>query len=91
MAVPINIGTKAKPVGLTCWSANPAAQQRRPTTRCADVVVICYTFDPKTKASHKHAMFRAIHAEKSKSESGQLLSLLAFSGHTPFILVRFEP
>jgi hypothetical protein len=40
MAVPINIGTKAKPVGLTCWSANPAAQQRRPTTRCADVVVI---------------------------------------------------
>jgi len=45
MAVPINIGTKAKPAGLTCWSANPAAQQRRPTTRCADVVVICYTLD----------------------------------------------
>jgi hypothetical protein len=32
----------AKQVGLTCWSANPAAQQRRPTTEFSDVVVICY-------------------------------------------------
>jgi hypothetical protein len=44
-AVSVNIGTKAKPVGLTCWSASPAAQQRRPTTRCPNVVVICYS-DP---------------------------------------------
>ena len=42
IVVSINIGTNAKPVGLTCWSANPAAQQRRPTTKCTNVVVICY-------------------------------------------------
>ena len=42
IAVSVNIGTKAKPVGLTCWSASSAAQQRRPTTRCPNVVVICY-------------------------------------------------
>jgi hypothetical protein len=43
MAVSINLGTSAKSVGLTCGSANPAAQQRRPTTRCVNVVVICYS------------------------------------------------
>jgi hypothetical protein len=42
MAVSINLGTSAKSVGLTCGSANPAAQQRRPATRCVNVVVICY-------------------------------------------------
>ena len=42
IVVSINIGTNAKPVGLTCWSANPAAQQRRPTTKYTNVVVICY-------------------------------------------------
>ena len=41
MAVAINIGTTPKLVGLTCGSANPAAQQRRPAIRCADLVVIC--------------------------------------------------
>jgi hypothetical protein len=45
IAVSVNIGTKAKPVGLTCWSASPAAQQRRPTTGCPNVVVICYKWD----------------------------------------------
>ena len=30
------------PVGLTCWSAGPAARQRRPNKRCANVVVICH-------------------------------------------------
>ena len=42
IAVSINISTNVKPVVLTCGFANPAAQQRRPTTRCANVVVICY-------------------------------------------------
>jgi hypothetical protein len=42
MAVSINPGTNAGPVGLTCWSADPAARQRRPTKRCANVVVICH-------------------------------------------------
>ena len=45
MAVSINSGTNADPVGLTCRSADPAAQQRRPTKRCANVVVICYIID----------------------------------------------
>ena len=40
MAVSINLGTNANPVGLTCWSANPAAQQRRPANQCAKVVLI---------------------------------------------------
>jgi hypothetical protein len=26
--------------GLTCWSANPAAQQRRPTSQCVNVVCL---------------------------------------------------
>jgi hypothetical protein len=47
IAVSINIGANANPVGLTCWSANPAAQQRRPTTRCANVVVIFYNTRPQ--------------------------------------------
>jgi len=42
IAVSINSGTNADPVGLTCGSADPAAQQRRPTKRCANVVVIFY-------------------------------------------------
>jgi len=42
IAVSINSGTNADPVGLTYRSADPAAQQRRPTKRCANVVVICY-------------------------------------------------
>jgi len=33
MAVSINSGTNAYPVGLTCWSVDPAAQQRHPTRR----------------------------------------------------------
>jgi hypothetical protein len=41
-AVSINSGTNADPVGLTCRSADPDAQQRRPTRRCANVIVICY-------------------------------------------------
>ncbi len=31
IAVSIYIGTNVHWVGLTCWSANKAAQQRRPT------------------------------------------------------------
>jgi len=42
IAVSNHLGTSAKQVGLTCGSANPAAQQRRPTNRYAMVVVICY-------------------------------------------------
>ena len=37
---------KADKVGLTCWSANPAAQQRRPTSICqkCHVVLIRHIF-----------------------------------------------
>jgi hypothetical protein len=35
--------SKVNQVGLTCGSANPAAQQRRPTTRWGMIVVICAT------------------------------------------------
>ena len=44
MAVSINIGTSAKLVGLTCGSANPAAQQCRHTTQCVNLVVICHIY-----------------------------------------------
>jgi len=40
MALFNKIGTNPKPLGLTCWSVNPAAQQRRPATECANVVMI---------------------------------------------------
>ena len=43
IAFSVNLGTKAKPVGLTGWSASPAAQQHRPTTGGPNVVVICYS------------------------------------------------
>ena len=33
----------ADEVGLTCWSANPAAQQRHPTNQCANLNMNCHT------------------------------------------------
>jgi hypothetical protein len=49
LAVFINMGTKPDMagltlVGLTGWSATPAAQQRRPANRRASFVVICHNY-----------------------------------------------